>query len=227
VRPDNWQQALKEEGMLVTIWLGDLRSRRAFMQIELASPAAGGAKLEQVAMWLASQQETRWVEEEMTYSVQNQGGAAVTQSNSDGEEATPLWDAGLSGRDEIVGCADTGLDIDNCLFHDANPVGPFHRKVVAYANVSGADSLDCVHGHGTHVVSGGGGCSADLFLLHLFNVYKNKKKIQVGSILGKVESWTNCGWNASQEYNVNLFKGVAFNARVWFHNSLVSEARRS
>ena len=172
MRPDNWQQALKEEGMLVTIWLGDLRSRRAFMQIELTPPAAG-AKLEQVAMWLASQQETRWVEEEMTYSVQNLGGAAITQSNSDGEEATPLWDAGLSGRDEIVGCADTGLDIDNCLFHDANPVGPFHRKVVAYANVSGADSLDCVHGHGTHVVSGGLG--RFILLLALFNVLKTKK----------------------------------------------------
>ena len=62
----------------------------------------------------------------------------------------------LTGAGEIVGIADTGLDLSSCYFHDpAHPppfdtFNPAHRKVVSYWTVSG-DRLESSEGHGTHV----------------------------------------------------------------------------
>ena len=67
----------------------------------------------------------------------------------------PLWAAGLTGRGQIIGLGDTGLDMQSCFFSDiapngsALPPGPWHRKVVAYNAVYG-DGVDG-NGHGTHV----------------------------------------------------------------------------
>ncbi|EGC37344.1 hypothetical protein DICPUDRAFT_150096 [Dictyostelium purpureum] len=78
------------------------------------------------------------------YSIQN--GKASVQS-------TPLWDLGLKGDGEIIGCADTGIDVDHCFFYDTNPIGPNHRKVISYTQIDGAgDTGDSQNGHGTHIV---------------------------------------------------------------------------
>lgn len=92
----------------------------------------------------------------------------VTQS--DMVDEYPLTDSGLDGLGEVVGVADTGLDVNHCYFYDpAHPVpyvnvsgngtalGPAsmgvgtseHRKVAVY--VEYADRLDAASGHGTHV----------------------------------------------------------------------------
>ncbi len=59
----------------------------------------------------------------------------------------------LRGDGQVVGVADTGLDLGHCFFYD--PVhalpGPQHRKVVAYHVARGGDDGDYVDGHGTHV----------------------------------------------------------------------------
>ena len=66
--------------------------------------------------------------------------------------------AKLDGTGEIVGVADTGLDVDTCFFHDAEVAVPYdrvdmrHRKIVQYIT-AGGDRLDKPGsaGHGTHV----------------------------------------------------------------------------
>ena len=67
----------------------------------------------------------------------------------------PLWAAGLTGRGQIIGLGDTGLDLQSCFFADVDPIGtalppgPWHRKVLAY-NAAYGDAVDG-NGHGTHV----------------------------------------------------------------------------
>jgi subtilisin family serine protease len=63
--------------------------------------------------------------------------------------------AGLLGDGQIIGIADTGLDIMNSYFYDANnsKPGPYHRKVIYYNHTVQGDTTDCSKGHGTHVNS--------------------------------------------------------------------------
>lgn len=86
------------------------------------------------------------------------------------DTSLPLWSAGLDGRGQIVGVADTGLDMDSCYVFDpkcpnitADPSAlvydpdadvlyyslPQHRKVAAYILGNKTDVVD-VGGHGTH-----------------------------------------------------------------------------
>jgi hypothetical protein len=66
------------------------------------------------------------------------------QSNMPG--VYPLYDAGLRGEGQIVGILDTAIRQDHCSFNDPGvPVGPNHRKIVAYNTSPGSAS------HGTHV----------------------------------------------------------------------------
>lgn len=58
----------------------------------------------------------------------------------------------LRGENQLVGLADSGLDMTHCFFYDpASPAaGPTHRKVHAYYVMPGADESDDPAGHGTH-----------------------------------------------------------------------------
>jgi hypothetical protein len=66
------------------------------------------------------------------------------QSNLPG--VFPLYNAGLRGEGQIVGILDTAIRQDHCSFNDPGvPIGPSHRKIVAYNTSPGSAS------HGTHV----------------------------------------------------------------------------
>ena len=63
----------------------------------------------------------------------------------------------IPGDNQIIGVADTGLDMQSCYFYDPNTPVPYntintqHRKVVTY--IAYQDFVDdSVNGHGTHVV---------------------------------------------------------------------------
>ncbi|KAK3272231.1 hypothetical protein CYMTET_19460 [Cymbomonas tetramitiformis] len=76
---------------------------------------------------------------------------SIVQSGnaSDDSSAHAIWSAGLRGESQVVGCGDTGIDLDSCFFNDdAHRIGPKHRKVVMYRVLG--DSVDHL-GHGTHV----------------------------------------------------------------------------
>ncbi len=66
----------------------------------------------------------------------------IIQSNVSG--STTLWNNGIRGLGQIVGVMDGRLDRNHCSFADTNPIGPSHRKIIAYNTSAGADS------HGTH-----------------------------------------------------------------------------
>jgi len=85
----------------------------------------------------------------------------ITQSGEQygGEtKVHPLWANGITGKNQIVQCSDSGLDVDNQYFWDStcavnrDKSGQYKdcRKVVQYyAFVDGTDDNG---GHGTHVV---------------------------------------------------------------------------
>jgi len=59
---------------------------------------------------------------------------------------TPLYARGLTGSGQILGIIDGGLGFSHCSFVDSvNPIGPAHRKIVAYNGTQFYDQ------HGTHV----------------------------------------------------------------------------
>ncbi|KAF0976730.1 hypothetical protein FDP41_004025 [Naegleria fowleri] len=77
-----------------------------------------------------------------------------------------IWSNGITGKGEVVGCADTGIDWDGCFFYDPenevplNIVNMKHRKIVSYqtvalkdqyGNIHSSDNKDSGDGHGTHV----------------------------------------------------------------------------
>jgi subtilisin family serine protease len=84
----------------------------------------------------------------------------IIQSGS--ADDSPFSAAGILGKGQVVGVADTGLDDLSCYFYDTSnnygtdttsrdgSVELNRRKVVQYNSF--ADSSDGVAGHGTHVV---------------------------------------------------------------------------
>ena len=141
-----------------------------------------------VGEWLSQESEVLWVEPKARIKVRNRYAAMTVQGGfPDGQRPcppcshlvrqcpscalagrTPVWDLGLRGEGEIVGCGDTGIDVDSCFFWDpalassgrpGPPLAPkidlAHRKLVSYRAAGGAgtgDASDDVRGHGTHVV---------------------------------------------------------------------------
>jgi hypothetical protein len=57
-----------------------------------------------------------------------------------------LWNQGLTGAGHVLGIIDSRIGVDHCAFFDAvNPIGPLHRKILAYNTSLGYAQ------HGTHV----------------------------------------------------------------------------
>lgn len=68
----------------------------------------------------------------------------------------------LTGDGQVIGMADTGVDVNSCFFYDdsgsvppadiSSPITDFsRRKIIQYTINSGADDTDSAGGHGTHV----------------------------------------------------------------------------
>ena len=66
----------------------------------------------------------------------------IIQSNVSGFR--PLYDNGLHGEGQVLGHMDGRVNSSHCSFRDTNPIGPTHRKILAYNTTSGYDL------HGTH-----------------------------------------------------------------------------
>jgi len=73
--------------------------------------------------------------------------------------ATSVWAKGLTGHGQVVGCSDTGIDLDNCFYWDHTTgqapftyetPNPMQRKILLYITKHG-DEADVKDGHGTHV----------------------------------------------------------------------------
>jgi len=91
---------------------------------------------------IAAIEAVQFTEEAPVGTLRNTTTRWVVQSNVSSQ--TPLWNEGLHGEGQIAGLIDSEVRLDHCAFEDVEPVGPTHRKVVAYRGESGA------HPHGTH-----------------------------------------------------------------------------
>jgi len=106
---------------------------------------------------LAALNAVQFIEEAPEITLRNSTNRWIVQSNIAGN--FPLYDRDIKGQGQIVGVLDSSLDKDHCSFLDSsNPIGPLHRKIVAYNAADGNSS------HGTHVsgtVAGDGGADND------------------------------------------------------------------
>ncbi|KAN0022163.1 hypothetical protein ACTFIU_004332 [Dictyostelium citrinum] len=116
--------------------------------------------LESIVYKLSTRSLVYWIEPSSSKLVKhtpsNKFAHYSIQSGSASTTSTPIWDVvGIKGDGEIVGCADTGIDVNHCFFYDTNPIGSTHRKIISYSSVnggSGGDQTDEIDGHGTHIV---------------------------------------------------------------------------
>jgi subtilisin family serine protease len=157
----------------------------------------------QVLEHLKKQEEIHWIEVKLPMGLLNGAGNELLQGYgvpiATGQDKRPLWSRGITGKGEIVGVGDTGIDYDNCFFRDPNQqvsfdnVNPRHRKIYGYQTVQvldtdtrtykTSDRQDVVNGHGTHVA---------------------------GSIAGSLPV------NRSTEDGLYRFGGVARDAKLFF-----------
>jgi subtilisin family serine protease len=116
-----------------------------------------GKHVTKVARLLAQHPDTHWLEHTSPIGKkENWDVRYVMQSGRESEE--PFSKAGITGKDQIIAFADSGLDVHNCFFYDkervpfvtsSNITGARHRKIAAYNTFM--DGLDDEHGHGTHI----------------------------------------------------------------------------
>jgi hypothetical protein len=93
---------------------------------------------------LARLDEVRFIEEAPELSSRtNTNTRWIVQSNV--QNFTPFYDAGINGTGQIVGMLDEKLNAAHCAFADTVPFGPLHRKILAYNTTTGSDP------HGTQV----------------------------------------------------------------------------
>jgi hypothetical protein len=113
-------------------------------------PLSGGAVLDVIAPLerleaLAALPEVQFVEPAPRPTLRNS--MTVTTIQSDTNTQTPVWDRGLHGEGEVLGLIDGPMTTTHCMFTDTEPIGPTHRKLVAW-RVSVPFTLNT---HGSHV----------------------------------------------------------------------------
>ncbi len=142
------------------------------VEVAYADPAGGLPRIELTVPKaaypeLAAIPAVQWVEEVLEPRPRNANANWVVQSNVNGSYA--IWNRGLTGAGQIGGLIDgnyfgtEGLNASHCSFRDPGgaPIGPLHRKLVAYFGTSAYDP-HATHTSGTFVgdeqpVSGGTG----------------------------------------------------------------------
>jgi len=141
------------------------RAGRPGRMVFLTSPEHWVGVSDEIAHW----PEVLWIGPRPVYRLLNDTSAWVGQSGIYADEATPVFDHGLSGDGQTVGILDTGIDPDMCYFRDdANGLPPTNigfgsvdpnlqqRKVtIVNFHWSSEDPSDPgdwdTHDHGTHV----------------------------------------------------------------------------
>lgn len=152
--------AIAAEGkVVVNVWLfagsgpeGTLAALSAMEGVRVGrNEVVGGARSIRAVMArgsvgaLAALPDVQFVEETAEYVERSNATTRwVVQSNQSG--VTPLYARGLTGVGQVVGIIDGRVGVNHCSFYDpVNPIGPLHRKVLAYNNTFGYNL------HGTHV----------------------------------------------------------------------------
>jgi hypothetical protein len=93
---------------------------------------------------LAAIDAVQFVDELAEVTLRNNGIRWIVQSNISG--VTPFYNAGIRGQGQVVGVMDGRPSVNHCSFTDTQPIGPNHRKILAYNTTTTP-----VDSHGTHV----------------------------------------------------------------------------
>lgn len=93
---------------------------------------------------LAALPQVQFAEEVGEVQLRNSTTRWIVQTNT--SNVTTLYNNGIRGEGQIVGILDGKINVNHCSFRDTvNPVGPSHRKILAYNTSQGYNQ------HGTHV----------------------------------------------------------------------------
>ena len=217
-------------------WVSYMRTTLPKWKLSLASPEKAVIRMrspsenDRVALiqWifdtLIHDARVLFVDMKSIHQTQNYWSRGLAQSGNPSQ--TPIWDRGIHGEGEIIGCGDTGIDVDSCFFWDDtqneisyDPDAPnlSHRKVVNYYPF--ADGSDSQNGHGTHVV--GSILGSDLSTGSLFgNVTLNEFN---GMAPNAKVAFFDIG-DGDQPFlllpdHLNDFLGVAYNASARIHSN--------
>lgn len=104
--------------------------------------------------FLSQQHETSWIEPRERFRLRNKWSKGIIQSGQ--AFHTPLFDKGLTGAGQVIGIADTGIDMNLCFFKDSsrpipvNKVDHSHRKVISYRHRGSWGNTIDEEGHGSH-----------------------------------------------------------------------------
>lgn len=95
----------------------------------------------------------QFVEDAPEVTLRNSTTRWIAQTNVN--NSTTVYNNGIHGENQVVGVLDGKLNVNHCSFSDTNPIGPLHRKILAYNSSLGSDV------HGTHVCGTAAGDSFD------------------------------------------------------------------
>jgi len=133
----DFNRAMTQIGNVPGTIILDAESSDAGGAFEITIPAGSYPQLADLA-------DVQWVEEAGEIVLRNDTNKWIVQTNV--VNSTTVWDHGLHGEGQVGGLIDGPMRQTHCSFSDpgGNPIGPLHRKIVAYFGSAGSD------GHGTH-----------------------------------------------------------------------------
>jgi hypothetical protein len=138
---------------------GAREGRRNQQWVRVASPKKFILRLHRRAArealrYMSQQHETSWIEPRERFRLRNKWSQGIIQSGK--AFNTPIFDRGISGQNQIIGIADTGIDMNLCFFSDSEHSKPFntvnrqHRKVISYRHDGSWGNTIDEEGHGSH-----------------------------------------------------------------------------
>eukprot|EP01133_Synstelium_polycarpum_P015873 gene15873-18864_t len=178
--------------------------------------------------WISKQHESLSIERIMTSRTANRYAPTITLAKSD-SALLPIDDYSkipLRGAGQIIGCADTGIDLSHCFFSDQGSlpldgtVDMTQRKVVSYTPLGGGDTKDYQDGHGSHVVGSLVGLSSNIS--HPTNKYRGvayDAKVAFVDISSKDASVVDAPENLAAIYDKVYSIGARVHADSWGSHS--------
>ena len=129
---------------------------------------------------LSERPEIQYIEKTPKATLRNDTTHWIVQSNV--VDFDPVWDQGLHGEGMIGQIIDTIVDEEHCAFFDDIPIGPDHRKIVAYhGNTEAYPGSHGTHTCGTMVGRQVDGDSRDGMAYEAKLVFTDLAAISIGS----------------------------------------------
>ena len=116
----DWQERLNPKGKLHVENISfTLLEKETPQKVVIETPRS---RLAECVRYVAKREEVLWLEEQPQLVTYNSRATKIVQGGL-ANMANVIWQNGITGRGQIVGIADSGLDYQSAFFHDpSNPV---------------------------------------------------------------------------------------------------------